>query len=126
MNLLPEHLTVVKMFKLQKLAATKICRALLNSGIMYIYYIEVFLYVVFTAIFTWNVKNVTDMQCIFAKASSFICDLSLWDVGKVTMMVGMFDMASSFHCDLSDWNAANVKSMLSMFNGAVAFNGDIS
>ena len=44
------------MKKLQKLAATRIFRAHLDSfmrsGIMYIYNFEVFLYVVFTAIFT--------------------------------------------------------------------------
>ena len=44
------------MVKLQKLAATRIFRAHLDSymrsGIMYIYYFEVFLYMVFTAIFT--------------------------------------------------------------------------
>ncbi|GMI16397.1 hypothetical protein TrLO_g12289 [Triparma laevis f. longispina] len=44
------------MSKLQKLATTNIFRALLgsymSSGIMYIYYFEVFHYVVFTAIFT--------------------------------------------------------------------------
>ncbi|GMI07376.1 hypothetical protein TrVE_jg10077 [Triparma verrucosa] len=55
-NLLPEFLTAVPMVKLQKLAATRIFRAHLDSymrsGIMYIYYFEVFLYVVFTAIFT--------------------------------------------------------------------------
>ncbi|GMI18795.1 hypothetical protein TrLO_g13328 [Triparma laevis f. longispina] len=42
---------------LQKLIATKTFRALLNSymrsDIIYIYYFDVFLYVVFTAIFTW-------------------------------------------------------------------------
>ncbi|GMH97002.1 hypothetical protein TrST_g3464 [Triparma strigata] len=55
-NLLPEFLTAVPMVKLQKLAATRIFRAHLDSymrsGIMYIYYFEVFLYMVFTAIFT--------------------------------------------------------------------------
>ncbi|GMH95099.1 hypothetical protein TrVE_jg10324 [Triparma verrucosa] len=56
-NLLLELLTAVPMKKLQKLAATRIFRAHLDSymrsGIMYIYYLEVFLYVVFTVIFTW-------------------------------------------------------------------------
>ena len=55
-NLLPEFLTPVPVLKLQKLAATRIFRAHLDSymrsGIMYIYYFEVFLYIVFTAIFT--------------------------------------------------------------------------
>ncbi|GMH60849.1 hypothetical protein TrST_g8740 [Triparma strigata] len=55
-NLLPELLTTVPMKKLQKLAATRIFRAHLDSymrsGIMYIYYFEVFLYLIFTAIFT--------------------------------------------------------------------------
>ncbi|GMH99966.1 hypothetical protein TrVE_jg4698 [Triparma verrucosa] len=55
-NLLPEFLKAVPMSKLQKLAATRIFRAHLSSyirsGIMYIYYFEVFLYLIFTAIFT--------------------------------------------------------------------------
>ncbi|GMH89169.1 hypothetical protein TL16_g11374 [Triparma laevis f. inornata] len=55
-NLLPELLTAVPRKKLQKLAATRIFRAHLDSymrsGIMYIYYFEVFLYLIFTAIFT--------------------------------------------------------------------------
>ncbi|GMI05038.1 hypothetical protein TrVE_jg8199 [Triparma verrucosa] len=56
-NLLPEFLTTVPVLKLQKLAATRIFRAHLDSymrsGIMYIYYFEVFLYLIFTAIFSW-------------------------------------------------------------------------
>ncbi|GMH94148.1 hypothetical protein TrST_g4022 [Triparma strigata] len=54
--LLPELLTAVPMKKLQKLAATRIFRTHLDSymrsGIVYIYYFEVFLYLIFTAIFT--------------------------------------------------------------------------
>ncbi|GMH76571.1 hypothetical protein TrLO_g6928, partial [Triparma laevis f. longispina] len=54
-NLLPEFLTDHKS-KLQKLAATRIFRAYLDShmrsGLMYIYFFEVFLYLAFTVLFT--------------------------------------------------------------------------
>ncbi|GMI09273.1 hypothetical protein TrVE_jg5806 [Triparma verrucosa] len=54
-NLLPRLLTDAPMKELQKLAATRIFRAHLDSymrsGLMYIYYFEVLLYAVFTSIF---------------------------------------------------------------------------
>ena len=45
----------------------------------------------------WNVSNVTDMQSMFAGASSFNQPLNKWNVSNVTDMSWMFEDARSFN-----------------------------
>jgi surface protein len=74
----------------------------------------------------WDVSNVTNMDFMFVNASSFNGDLSDWDVSNVTNMIGMFVNASSFNGDISDWDVSNVTNMIGMFQTASSFNQDIS
>ena len=74
----------------------------------------------------WDVRNVTDMACMF-KYSSYTGkngDISKWDVRKVTNMYSMF-IKSKYNGDISEWDVSNVKDMRYMFQSS-DFNGDIS
>jgi len=51
----------------------------------------------------WNTSNITNMDRMFAGASTFNADISGWDTSKVTNMVGMFYYATTFNQDLSQW-----------------------
>ncbi|MDO1501446.1 BspA family leucine-rich repeat surface protein [Winogradskyella maritima] len=74
----------------------------------------------------WDVSNVTNMNNIFARATSFNSDLNNWDVRNVNDMDEMFANAENFNGDISDWNVGNVITMRSMFFSASAFNSNIS
>jgi len=74
----------------------------------------------------WNTDVVTNMGCMFSDAFSFNGNLSTWDTVAVTDMNNMFSCTTSFDGDLSRWNTASVTNMESMFYGAFAFNGDIN
>jgi surface protein len=50
------------------------------------------------------VKHVTNMNSMFARASSFNSDISNWDVSAVTNMGSMFEGASSLNSNISNWN----------------------
>ena len=88
----------------------------------------------------WDVRNVTDMSCMFAGAAAFNGDLSGWDVRNVTDMHAhvcrrrglqrrperlgraqrhgherMFEGAAAFNGDLSGWDVRNVTNMGGMF-----------
>jgi surface protein len=73
----------------------------------------------------WCVKLVTDMQDMFAGASSFNSDISRWDVSSVTSMEFMFNGASSFNSDVSSWNVNSVTDMEFMFDDASSFNQNL-
>ena len=75
---------------------------------------------------SWDVSNVTNMNLLFRRDSSFNGDLSAWNVGNVTNMVGMFTNAASFNGDISAWNVSKVTLMDGMFYEASSFNRDIS
>ena len=74
----------------------------------------------------WDVSGVRDMSYLFLDATSFDSDLSDWDVSRVTDMDGMFWNATSFDSDLSDWDVSRVTDMANMFNRAGSFSGDVS
>ena len=59
----------------------------------------------------WDVSKVTDMDGMFAAATSFNQPLNNWDVSNVTSMGGMFEGASSFNQPLNKWNVSNVESV---------------
>ncbi|WP_306012890.1 MULTISPECIES: BspA family leucine-rich repeat surface protein [unclassified Allomuricauda] len=73
----------------------------------------------------WDTSNVTDMNVVFAAATSFNQQLN-WDTSKVTSMIGMFEDATAFDQPLvqtdSGWNTSNVTDMSYMFDGAINFN----
>eukprot|EP00756_Hemistasia_phaeocysticola_P033607 Hpha_TRINITY_DN16474_c0_g3::TRINITY_DN16474_c0_g3_i1::g.160270::m.160270 len=73
----------------------------------------------------WDVSSVTDMCCMFRRASTFNNDISNWDVSSVTDMSDMFHGASSFNNDISKWDVSSVIDMSDMFHGASSFNNDI-
>ena len=75
---------------------------------------------------TWNVGNVTNMVGMFTNASSFNGDISTWNVSKVTLMDGMFYEASSFNKNISSWDVSNVTTMRGMFYSTTDFNQDLS
>ena len=71
---------------------------------------------------SWDVSHVTDMEYMFAGASSFNQPLNNWDVSKVTNMGEMFQGASSFNQPLNSWDVSQVTDMEWMFSGASSFN----
>ena len=69
-----------------------------------------------------NLSKVTEMDSMFAFASSFNQPLEHWDVSHVTSMQQMFLGAKSFNQPLEKWNVSNVEGMSEMFDGAASFN----
>lgn len=80
----------------------------------------------FSGIETWNVSNVTNMECMFWNAKDFNADISKWNVSNVKDMRFMFGFAKSFNGDISNWDVSNVTNMKYMFFFAKSFNGDLS
>ena len=62
----------------------------------------------------WNVDAVTDMNKMFASASSLNGDLSSWNVGAVTDMYGIFMAAIAFNQKLC-WDVTKVTNFRSIF-----------
>ena len=73
----------------------------------------------------WDVSSVTEMNYMFAYASSFNGDINKWDVSRVTNIAGMFTHASSFSGDISKWDVSRVTKMADMFSSASSFNSDL-
>ena len=73
----------------------------------------------------WDVSSVTDMNGMFAGATSFNQDISNWDVSSVTDMSYMFADNQKFNKDISSWDVSSVTNMSSMFGEAEAFNQPI-
>lgn len=74
----------------------------------------------------WDVSNVTEMVCMFAK-SNFDGDLSGWDVSNVRNFGNMF-CASKFtgkNGNIGKWKLNNAVRLHNMFK-ETKFNGDIS
>ena len=65
---------------------------------------------------SWDVSNVTDMQCMFYKCSKFNQDISSWDVSNVTNMHAMFRDCKSFNQDISNWDVSKVTNNYKMFD----------
>lgn len=74
----------------------------------------------------WDVSNVTNMANLFNTAMVFNQSLSSWDVSKVTDMYAMFTYAIVFNQDISSWDVSNATTLYAMFYGANAFNQNIS
>ena len=72
----------------------------------------------------WNVSNITNMSGMFSGASSFNQDLNNWDVSSVINMSSMFQN-TQFNGNISTWNVASVTDMSFMFRSS-SFNQDIS
>jgi hypothetical protein len=75
---------------------------------------------------TAGIANVTDMNGMFWKASSFNHDIGGWDVSKVTEMAAMFQGAPAFNQDIGGWDVSNIVDMRGMFWNASSFNRDLS
>lgn len=73
----------------------------------------------------WNTSNVTDMSRMFLGASSFNQDIGNWNTEKVFDMYGMFWDASAFNQGIGGWDTSRVQDMGAMFSGASSFNKDI-
>ncbi|QSE99252.1 BspA family leucine-rich repeat surface protein [Fulvivirga lutea] len=73
-----------------------------------------------------NLTNVSTIQGMFSKASSFNGDLNNWDVSNVSIMYATFFRASSFNGDISNWDVSNVNNMSYMFAYASAFNQNLN
>jgi len=70
----------------------------------------------------WEVSNVTNMEKLFYKYSSFDKPLNDWDVSNVTNMLGMFYGCESFNQPLDNWDVSYVTNMAGMFKGCISFN----
>ena len=70
----------------------------------------------------WNVSNVTSMRWMFLSAESFNQPLNKWNVSNVRVMCGMFWNARSFNQPLNNWDVSNETDMERMFRGASSFN----
>ena len=71
---------------------------------------------------TWNVSAVTNMESMFANALSFNQSIGTWDVSAVTNMQTMFHDATSFNQNIGTWNVSAVTNMAGMFNNNVPFS----
>lgn len=78
------------------------------------------------AIGTWDTKQITSMNHLFAQKREFNADISAWDTSNVISMDGMFEGATSFNQDISSWNVKQVTRSSYMFSGASAFQQDLS
>ena len=58
---------------------------------------------------TWDVSNVTNMECMFEECELFNKDISKWDVSNVENMSDMFSGCKTFNQDISSWDVSNVK-----------------
>ena len=72
-----------------------------------------------------NLTEVTSLEKMFYRATSFDGAIGSWDISHITTMQKMFYRAESFDQDISDWNVSNVTDMESVFDHAYAFNQDI-
>ena len=73
----------------------------------------------------WEVSNVTNMESMFSGATAFNQDIGGWDVSSVETMAGMFVNARDFNQDIREWDVGSATNMNQMFRGARAFNQDI-
>ncbi len=73
----------------------------------------------------WNTSTITNMNSLFAVASSFNQNIGNWNTENVTDMTSLFNDAHVFNQDISNWNTGNVTTMLQMFTNASSFNQDI-
>ena len=76
----------------------------------------------FAGIGEWDVSNVTNIACMFCRASNFNQPLDNWNVSNVENMERMFCRASNFNQPLNEWDVSNVEDMHEMFYEANSFN----
>lgn len=74
----------------------------------------------------WDTSNVTEMNFTFLNTSSFNQPLNNWDVSNVVFMLGMFLDASAFNQNLDSWEVGNNTVFSNMFQDAVSFNQDLN
>jgi len=77
------------------------------------------------AIGSWDTSAVTSMVQMFYDATTFNQAIGSWDTSKVTNMNSMFIYVTVFNQPIGSWNTANVTSMNSMFYAAAKFNQPI-
>ena len=73
----------------------------------------------------WNTSSVINMERMFYNANSFNADIGGWNTSNVADMSYMFYNANSFNADIGAWNTSNVADMSYMFYNANSFNKDI-
>ncbi len=74
----------------------------------------------------WDVSNITSISGIFDGAVVFNRPLDNWVTSAITDMSFAFDDAALFNEPLDNWNTAAVENMENMFKGATQFNQDIN
>ena len=75
-----------------------------------------------SAVYTWDVRRVTNMSQMFMGAIVYNLSLTGWNTSSVTNMAGMFNGARVFTQPLNSWNTSAVTNMSDMFNGAQSYN----
>ena len=82
----------------------------------------------------WNTTNVTNIDAMFAQATSFNRNINTkiagtpgsqylaWDTKNVTRMQNVFGGNINWNKTIDKWNTSNVKFMNYMFSGATSFN----
>ena len=75
---------------------------------------------------TWDVSNITHLEGIFERISSFNQDLNNWDTSSLVSMAGSFIGAKNSNPKIDKWNVSNVTIMYATFFGSKGFNGDLS
>ena len=61
-------------------------------------------------------SNATNLQQMFASATSFNQPIGNWDVSNVTNMQAVFETAPAFNQPLNDWDVSKVTTMQEMFS----------
>ena len=78
-----------------------------------------------SAINSWDVSGVTNLNSAFMDSLLFDSPLSNWDVSGVTSMGLVFQGATSFNQDISSWNVSNAGFVSSMFFNATSFDQNL-
>ena len=78
-----------------------------------------------SAINSWDVSGVTNLNSAFMDSLLFDSPLSNWDVSGVTSMGLVFQGATSFNQDISSWDVSNSGFLSSMFFNATSFDQNL-
>lgn len=73
----------------------------------------------------WNMSNVTNTSAMFYSAASFNQPIGSWDMSNVTNMNNMFNSATTFNQPIGTWDTNQVTDISYMFISATAFNQPI-
>jgi len=74
----------------------------------------------------WDTSQVTSVNSLAKRESTFNADVSKWDMSGVVDFTYMFYYASSFNSNLSKWNVSSGIDFKMMLNSVQNFNSDLS